>query len=169
MEPREQNVTRTAIYVSADEGETLWTLGQLLTFKIHAEESEQVGIFEIEVPPEGAAPPHLHPTQDEKHYILEGEFEFVLGDREISTGPGSLVYVPRSTVHSYANTGTEKGKILFIEAPAGPMERFLEETGEPVTDRSTPRGLPPDMDRLQASARRTGGVELVVPSEAAGP
>jgi len=61
------------------------------------------------------------------------------------------------------------GRILFIEAPAGPMERFLEETGEPVTDPSSPRGLPPDMDKLQASARRTGGVELVVPSEEAGP
>jgi mannose-6-phosphate isomerase-like protein (cupin superfamily) len=157
-------VTQTAIHVPSGEAKSLWTLGQLLTFKIHGEESENVGIFEIEVPPEGAAPAHLHPTQDETHYILEGEFGFVLGDREISAGPGSLVYVPRTTVHSYTNTGTETGKILFIEAPAGPFERFLEETGEPVTGPSSPRGLPPDMDKLQASAQRTGGVELVLPS-----
>jgi len=124
-----------------------------------------VGIFEIEIPPEGAAPPHLHPTQDQTHYILEGHFEFDLGDHKISAGPGSVVYIPRTTVHTYTNTGTQMRKILFIEAPAGPFERFLEETGEPVTDPSSPRGLPPEMDKLQASAQRTGGVEIVTPSE----
>jgi hypothetical protein len=59
------------------------------------------------------------------------------------------------------------GKILFIEAPAGPFERFLEETGEPVTDPSSPQGLPPDIEKLQESAQRTG-VEIVGPSEEAG-
>jgi mannose-6-phosphate isomerase-like protein (cupin superfamily) len=169
MEPPEQNVTQTAIHVPQGEGESLWTVGQLLTFKIHSDQSETVGIFEIEVPPEGTAPPHLHPTQDETHYILEGQFEFVLGERKIAAGSGSVVYVPRTTIHTYTNTGTEVGKILFIEAPAGPFERFLEETGESVTDPSSPQGLPPDMDKLQASARRTGGVELVMPSEETGP
>jgi hypothetical protein len=61
------------------------------------------------------------------------------------------------------------GKILFIEAPAGPFERFLEETGEPVTAPSSLQWLPSDMDKLQASARRTGGVELVLSSEETGP
>jgi mannose-6-phosphate isomerase-like protein (cupin superfamily) len=163
MEPREQSGTQTAIHVPSGEGDSLWTLGQLLTFKVHGVQSETVGIFEIEVPPEGAAPPHLHPSQDETHYILEGQFDFVLGDRRITAGPGSVVYVPRKTVPAYTNTGTEMGKILFIEAPAGPFERFLEETGEPVTDPSSPQGLPPDMDKLQASAQRTGGVEIVAP------
>jgi mannose-6-phosphate isomerase-like protein (cupin superfamily) len=168
MESRKQTGTPTAIHVPPGEGESLWAVGQLLTFKIHGDQSESVGIFEIEVPPEGAAPPHLHPSQDETHYILEGHFEFVLGERKITADSGSVVYVPRTTVHTYTNTGTEMGKILFIEVPAGPFERFLEETGEPVTDPSSPQGLPPDMDKLQASAQRTGGVEIVAPPEEAG-
>ena len=163
MEPREQSGTLTAIPVPSGEGDSLWTLGQLLTFKIHGEKSETVGVLEIEVPPEGAAPPHLHPSQDETHCILEGQFDFVPGDRRITAGPGSVVYVPRKTVHAHTNTGTEMGKIHFIEVPAGPFERFLEETGESVTDPSSPQDLPPDMDKLQASARRTGGVEIVAP------
>jgi len=44
MEPRRQNVTQTAIHAPSGGGESLWTLGQLLTFKIHGEESEQAGI-----------------------------------------------------------------------------------------------------------------------------
>jgi mannose-6-phosphate isomerase-like protein (cupin superfamily) len=164
--PRKETVTHTATHLPSGEGKSLWILGQLMTFKVH-DESETVGIFEIETPPEGGAPPHLHRSQDETHYILEGDFEFVLGlgDRTVDAGAGSVVYVPRTTVHAYTNVGTEMGKLLFIEAPAGPLEQFLEEIGEPVSDPASPQGLPPDMDKLQASAQRTGGIEWVVPSE----
>ncbi len=165
MEPPEQNVTQTAIHVSQGEGKSLWILGQLVTFKIHGDQSEAVGIFEEEVLPEFVAPPHLHPSQNETHYILEGHFEFLPGERKVSAGAGSVVYVPRKTVHAYTNTETEKGKILFIEAPAGPLESFLEEIGEPVSDPSSPPQGPPDVDKLQACAQRTGGIEFVVPSE----
>jgi mannose-6-phosphate isomerase-like protein (cupin superfamily) len=165
MEPQEQNVTQTAIHVPQGEGKSLWIVGQLVTFKVHGDQSEAVGIFEEEVPPEFEAPPHLHPSQDETHYILEGHFVFLLGERKVSAGAGSVVYVPRKTVHAYTNTETEWGKILFIEAPAGPLEQFLEEVGEPVSDPSSPPQGPPDMDKQQASAQRTGGIEFVVPSE----
>jgi mannose-6-phosphate isomerase-like protein (cupin superfamily) len=164
MEPREQTGTQTAIHIPQGEGKSLWILGDLLTFKVH-EESESVGIFEVEVPPEGGAGPHLHRTQDETHYVLEGQFEFLLGERKVSAGVGSVVYVPRTTVHAFTNTGTQKGKILFIEGPAGALERWLEEVGEPVSDPSSPPQGPPDMDKLQASAQRTGGIEFVEPSE----
>jgi mannose-6-phosphate isomerase-like protein (cupin superfamily) len=136
-----------------------------LTFKVHDNQSETVGICEDEVLPESGAPPHLHRSQDETHYILEGHFEFVLGERKVDAGAGSVVYVPRTTVHAFTNTGAEKGKIQCIETPAGPLEQFLEEAGEPVSDPSSPPQGPPDMDKLQASAQRTGGIEFVVPSE----
>jgi len=162
--PQKETVTYTASHLPSGERMSLWILGQLMTFKVH-DESATVGIFEIETPPEGGAPPHLHRTQDETHYVLEGDFEFVLGDRKVDARPGSVVYVPRTTVHAYTNVGTEMGKLLFIEAPAGPLEQFLEEIGEPVSDLASPQGLPPDMDKLQASAQRTRGIEFVVPSE----
>ena len=80
---------------------------------------------------------------------VEGHFEFVLGERKVNAGAGWVVYVPRTTVHAFTNIGTEKGKILFIETPAGALEQFLEETGEPVSDPSSPPQGPPDMDKLQ--------------------
>jgi mannose-6-phosphate isomerase-like protein (cupin superfamily) len=169
MEPPEHTGKGTAIHIPQGEGKSLWILGDLLTFKVH-EESESVAIFEVEVPPESAVGPHLHRTQDETHYVLEGHFEFLLGERKVSAGVGSVVYIPRTTMHAFANTGTEKGKILFIEGPAGALERFLEEVGEPVSDPSSPPQGPPEMDKVQASAQRMGGIEFVVPSEeGAGP
>ena len=167
MEPEEQTGKGTAIHIPPGEGKYLWILGELLTFKVQ-EESESVAIFEDEVPPESVVGPHLHRTQDETHYILEGQFEFLLGERKISAGVGSVVYVPRTTVHAFTNTGTQKGKILFIETPAGPLERWLEEAGEQVSDPSTPPEGEPDMDKLLASAQRTGGIEFVEASEEGG-
>jgi uncharacterized cupin superfamily protein len=102
-------------------------------------------------------------TQDETHYVLEGHFEFLLGERKVSAGVGSVVYVPRTTAHTFTNTGTDKGKILFIEGPAGALERFLEEVGEPVRDPSSPHRACRTWIK-QASAQRTGDIEFVVPS-----
>jgi mannose-6-phosphate isomerase-like protein (cupin superfamily) len=157
MDTMEQGAT----YLPAGEGTSLWLLGQLFTFKVRGE-SEAVGIFELISPPQAGAPPHLHRTQDETHYILEGQYEFVCAGRTIKAGPGALVYVPRGAVHAFTNVGTGPGRILFIEAPAGPLERWLEEVGEPVTDKSAPPpASPPDMQKLLASAERTGGIEFV--------
>ena len=159
MEPRKQTGKGTAIHIPQGEGKSLWILGDLLTFKVH-EQSESVAIFELEVPPESAVGPHLHRSQDETHYVLEGQFEFVLGERKVNADAGSVVYVPRTMMHAFTNTGTEKGKLLFINTPQGPLEQFLVEFGEPVSDPSTPPEGDLDLDKLQAIAQRTGGLEF---------
>jgi len=160
MQPQEQTGTQKAIHVAQGEGKLVWFADELLTFKVDRYQSESVGIFEDEVPPESGPPPHLHRTQDETHYVLEGQFEFVLGERKVNADAGSVVYVPRTMMHAFTNIGTEKGKLLFINTPAGPLEQFLVEFGEPVSDPSSPPEGPPDMDKLQAIAQRTGGLEF---------
>src|SRR5215212_5019741 len=160
MEPQEQTGTQTAFHVAQGEGKSVWFADELLTFKVDRDQSQSVGIFEDEVPPQSGPPAHLHRTQDETHYILEGNFEFVLGERKINADAGSVVYVPRTMVHAFTNAGKEKGKILFINTPAVPLDEFLLEFGEPVSDPSSPPEGEPDMDKLQASAQRTGGIEF---------
>ena len=160
MEPQEQTGKGTAIHVAQGEGKSVWFADELLTFKVDRDKSETVGIFEDEVLPESGPPAHLHRSQDETHYVLEGQFEFVVGERKVNADAGSVVYVPRTMMHAFTNIGTEKGKLLFIETPAGPVEQFLEEAGEPVSDPSSPPEGELDMDKLQASAQRTGGLEF---------
>jgi mannose-6-phosphate isomerase-like protein (cupin superfamily) len=160
MEPQEQNMTQKAIHVAQGEGKSVWFADELLTFKVDRDQSESVGIFEDEVPPQSGAPAHLHRSQDETHYVLEGQFEFVVGERKVEAGAGSVVYVPRTTVHAFTNTGEEKGKLLFINTPGGPLEQFLVEFGEPVSDPSSPPEGELDLDKLQAIAQRTGGLEF---------
>ena len=89
-------MTQKAIHVAQGEGKLVWFADELLTFKVDSDQSESVGIFEDEVPPESGPPPHLHRSQDETHYVLEGQFEFVVGERKVDAGAGSVVYVPRT-------------------------------------------------------------------------
>jgi len=63
-------------------------------------------------------PPHIHPTQDEFLYILEGRFDFLL-DGEMAYGePGDLVHLPRGIPHGIFNKGETTIKTLFWVTPA---------------------------------------------------
>jgi mannose-6-phosphate isomerase-like protein (cupin superfamily) len=152
--------TRSATYVPAGEGRNLWIQGQLLTFKIQGL-GAKAAMFELVIPPQDGTPPHLHPAQEEIHYILEGQYEFHCADRTIQAGPGAVVHVPAGMVHCFTNIGIEPGQILFIATPAGPLERFLEEVGEPITDPSAAQGPPLDIGKLQGVGQRTGGIAFV--------
>lgn len=148
------------IHLHAGEGQSRWILGQLLTFKLYGQ-SDAVGLFEMEIPPGGGAPPHLHRGQDETHYVVDGEYRFVCAGRAISAGPGSVVHVPRGTAHAFTNTGDANGRLLFVETPAGPLEQWLDEIGDPVDGTTSPPQGEPDMARLARAAERTGSIEFI--------
>ena len=61
MDPQKQNITQKAIHVAQGEGKSVWFADELLTFKVDRDQSQSVGIFEDEVPPQSGAPAHLHP------------------------------------------------------------------------------------------------------------
>jgi mannose-6-phosphate isomerase-like protein (cupin superfamily) len=71
-------------------------------------------------------PPHAHQDFMKSLYILEGVYDFRVGDAEFSGGPGTLVVVPRGSYHTFVTaTG---GKMLFASSPAG-NEQMLVELG----------------------------------------
>lgn len=72
-------------------------------------------------PPDTFVPPHIHPTQDEYLYILEGRLDFLLGTEETSAGPGDLVRLPRGEPHGIFNKSGATAKCLFWVAPTGKL------------------------------------------------
>jgi mannose-6-phosphate isomerase-like protein (cupin superfamily) len=147
-------------YIPPDEGPNLWFLGQLVTFKIHGQ-SSAVGMFQLITPPNHGTPLHRHPAQGETHYILQGQFEFRCANHTMRAGAGAVVHVPAGMLHSFINVGAEPGELLCIATPAGPLERFLAEVGQSITDPAHPLGLPLEIERLQSMAERIGGIEFV--------
>lgn len=62
-------------------------------------------------------PPHIHPTQDEFIYMLEGELALVMDGRELKAGPGDLVKMPMGIPHGIFNKSGETVKCLFWVSP----------------------------------------------------
>jgi oxalate decarboxylase/phosphoglucose isomerase-like protein (cupin superfamily) len=69
---------------------------------------------------------HNHPESEEILYVLSGEGEQMLDDRELfAVKPGDTIYVPTGVFHSTRNTGWEPMRLLALYNPGGP-EKVLE-------------------------------------------
>jgi len=122
------NMERTrAAHVGPGEGRAVWVLGgQLLTYKVTAEQTGGAySLFEGTVPPGGGAPPHIHHREDESFYVVDGEFEFSRDGETIKAGPGSLVYVPRGSLHAFENVGGREGHAAPEPDPRRPARALL--------------------------------------------
>ena len=164
METNNQGVVR----VPPGEGETLWVLGDFVTFKADGE-SASLSVFEGLIPPGGGPPPHIHYQQEEAFYVLEGTFSFLSGDKTIEAEPGSFMWIPSGTLHTFKNTGSQSGRVLVVSTFPGSHERFFRDVGVPVSDKTSfepPTGTP-NMDKILASAERND-IHFVLPEEAQG-
>jgi DNA-binding transcriptional MerR regulator len=82
----------------------------------------------------GGGPPHLHHDQDEWIYVVEGEFEFHVGDKRFHLSAGESVFMPRKVAHMWACVSGKPGRIINAYQPAGKMEEFFRELGRPPKD-----------------------------------
>jgi mannose-6-phosphate isomerase-like protein (cupin superfamily) len=117
-----------------------------ITLKATSEETGgSIGFLEATSPAGYGPPRHIHRSCDELFYVLEGEFLFLVGERQVSALPGTFVFIPRGTVHAAKVIGSEPGKVLMAYIPGG-LERSFEEFAQLRTEqaedsnRSTGRG-----------------------------
>ena len=137
---------------------SLWVLGELLTYKVASQNTGGAySLFEVATQPGGGSPPHVQHREAESFYVLEGQFELLSGKETLRLGAGSLLYVPKGTLHSHKNVGEGVGRMLVTQTPGGLYERFFEQVGEPAMDGSEPPvDVPQDMGRIVAIAVRYG-------------
>jgi mannose-6-phosphate isomerase-like protein (cupin superfamily) len=68
-------------------------------------------------PPLYIAPLHIHHSDDEAWYVLEGALRFRLGDDEVEAEAGCAVMAPRGTVHTFWNPRPEPARYLLVMTP----------------------------------------------------
>jgi mannose-6-phosphate isomerase-like protein (cupin superfamily) len=90
--------------------------------------------------------PHHHPW-DEAYYVLAGELDFQVGDRQRRVGAGDFVYAPGGTVHAFFGASEEPARLLIFDAPAH-AEMFFKELEREV------RQLPDDLRKMPAIGAR---------------
>lgn len=77
----------------------------------------------------------------------------------MKAGPGTFVYAPRGTAHTFRNLGSKTGRMLVAVQPAG-LEKFFAEVN------ALPPG-PPDMSKVQPLLEKYG-LEFLGPPLSAG-
>ena len=65
-------------------------------------------------PPRLIAPLHVHHSDDEAWYVLEGTLRVQVGDDVVEAKAGSGVFVPRGTKHTYWNPNPEPCRYLLV-------------------------------------------------------
>jgi quercetin dioxygenase-like cupin family protein len=68
-------------------------------------------------PPGTFVPPHIHPTQDEFIYMLDGKFDLVLDGREFTATTGDLIRLPMQIPHGIFNKTDQAVKCFFWVTP----------------------------------------------------
>jgi quercetin dioxygenase-like cupin family protein len=67
----------------------------------------------------GIGPPlHAHNYEGGFFYILEGEFDFQIGGKAITAGPGTSLFIPRQTAYAFRSKD-DKGRFLVLAHPGG--------------------------------------------------
>lgn len=69
-------------------------------------------------------PLHIHPSQDEIFYVIEGSYLFKVGEDKYNLTIGDSIFLPRQVPHAWTQA-SDKGKMLVILQPAGKLESFF--------------------------------------------
>jgi mannose-6-phosphate isomerase-like protein (cupin superfamily) len=73
----------------------------------------------------GEGPPeHVHFSQDEIFFIVEGTYELTVGDQTSVAGPSTIVFIPRNVVHRFKNIGETTACMLDWSLPGGQDHYF---------------------------------------------
>ncbi|HVL94550.1 MAG TPA: quercetin 2,3-dioxygenase [Solirubrobacteraceae bacterium] len=120
--------------VAPGDGERIWITGDTMTFKATAESTGgSLMLLENLTTPGGGPPPHIHDTEDEFWYVLEGTFEVTIDGEVHRLGAGGFAFAPAGCVHNFRNVGPTHARVLVGFTPGG-IEGFFRESGRPATD-----------------------------------
>lgn len=113
------------------DGRTLSVLGNTVTFKIMAVDTDDAySVIEIVSPPNGGLPPHTNTRESETHIVLSGTYRFQLGAQAHEGGPGAVFFAARGTLHAFQNVGAEPGQMMLIPSPGANNEALVVKLAE---------------------------------------
>jgi quercetin dioxygenase-like cupin family protein len=133
-------------------------LGQRVDFLVTAGQSKCCSMFELLVQPGFDVGAHYHTKMEEFFYVLEGEAELTSGDRKIRGGPGTFVFAPPGTSHSYGNPGAIPARLLLVTSPPG-FEKYFEEMAALMAN-----GARPAPEAIADLRARYDTIQIAAPS-----
>jgi quercetin dioxygenase-like cupin family protein len=148
-----------AFALGPDQGEALWILGGLYTFKAMGKDTDGAyTLVEVQGPPGFSIPVHLHEREHEGFYVAEGRATIFLADEPVEVPAGSFAFAPIGAKHTFRLDAPNTRLILLLTPGNAGHEGMFDEMGEPAKERvlPPPPESPPDPERLAAIASRYG-------------
>ncbi|WP_161631677.1 cupin domain-containing protein [Pseudonocardia asaccharolytica] len=109
-------------------------------------------------PADFGPPRHIHHRSDELFYVLDGEFQFLVGEQLTRATAGSFVFVPRRTIHATKIAGPGAGKAIVVFVPGGEKRAF---------DEFVALAAAQSVSRTSAATRRKPSPASMAPSSSA--
>ena len=76
--------------------------GAIFTIKVLTSETDgKYTVMDVIHPQDLGPALHMHPMGPETFYIIEGEYEFVVGEKSLSGKSGDTIFVPKGTPHRF--------------------------------------------------------------------
>ena len=136
---------RVASIVRPGEGQRVRSFGNEIEFMVTGEQTAgSLTLGVATVPAGNGPPPHVHSAEDELFIIAEGEYRVYLDGVWTNAGPGTVVYLPRGSTHTFQVVSSAPGKHWVLTTPSG-FERFFARTAEVFAAPG-----PPDFARIAA-------------------
>jgi mannose-6-phosphate isomerase-like protein (cupin superfamily) len=126
-------------------GQQRWFFGMLAEVKASAADTGgRYTLVEITAPAGLEAPLHVHHTEDEGFYVLDGAVTMQVGEETVELGPGQHAHGPREVPHRFT-VGPEGAHMLWVLTPGG-FEDLVEEASVPAEQPTVPPAsvLPPE-------------------------
>ncbi|SDT95355.1 cupin domain-containing protein [Stappia sp. ES.058] len=89
--------------------------------------TEETFVWHATIPDGTFVPPHIHPTQDEWIYILDGELEIEFPDDHCKAGSGDTIKMPRGIAHGIFNRSGKTATCIFGVSPARDLYKLFTE------------------------------------------
>ena len=140
--------------------------GGVTTFKAVSDQCDGAltAIEGVSAPGEGP-PLHVHREQDEFIYTLAGTFRLRLGDDLIEAPPGSFVFIPRNTPHTWQNVGDGHSRFIATLIPASvEFEDVLPPLRGAVARGARSRGVQPPRGRDEGDGGVGSTARAVTPA-----
>jgi mannose-6-phosphate isomerase-like protein (cupin superfamily) len=143
-------------HIPSDGGRKINVLGIPMVIRVHGKETGGiVSSVESHDVPGGGPPLHIHHREDETFQILEGEYEWTVGDKKFVAQKGATIFAPRGVPHTYRYIGKAPGRLMCVITPAG-FEGFFEDINALSPEQQT------DIPGVIAIAKKYG-LEILPP------
>jgi mannose-6-phosphate isomerase-like protein (cupin superfamily) len=115
---------------------------EALVLATAAQTASELTLLQVQgEPPDFAPPLHLHRDAAEAFYVLEGEYLMHVDNRQTLCPPGTFVYVPRDTPHTFKVVSGVPGKKLVLFSPAAMIGYFEQLAQAEAAGTPTPEQL----------------------------